>query len=94
MNLGKVIRFLRGMKDMTQQELADAVGVNVSYINLLENDHKNPSFSTVHKLCKAMGVSLMWVAFLMDTDHPDVQPYIPEVVRNLMRSMQEEPSGN
>lgn len=97
MNLGQALRFLRGMKDLTQEELASKVGVNPSYISLLENNQKNPSFAMVQNICKALGISIMLVAFFLDSEHPDVAPMVPDAVRFLIRSInevKEEPVGN
>jgi len=97
MNLGQALRFLRGMKVLTQEELAARVGVNPSYISLLENNQKNPTFAMVRRICDALGISIMLVAFLLDANHPDVAPYLTDIVRALVSAIEvnkEEPVGN
>jgi transcriptional regulator with XRE-family HTH domain len=79
------------MKDLTQEQLAAKVGVNPSYISLLENNQKNPSFAIVRRICDALGISIMLVAFLLDSEHPDVAPYVPEIARSLISILKEEP---
>ena len=57
MNLGRAIRQLREMKELTQQELADLVGVTDAYITMLERGkRKNPSLATLKRIARALGV--------------------------------------
>ncbi len=55
--LGKRIRIARAAKEMTIQGLADAVGVQPSFINQLESGDRVPSFTTLIHLINALGVS-------------------------------------
>lgn len=48
--IGKRIHRLRRNKDMTQQCLADKIGVNASYIGPLEKGLKCPSIAVLKKL--------------------------------------------
>ena len=42
----KILRLLRGEKEMSQQELADALGISKSAINMYERGERQPnSFS-------------------------------------------------
>ena len=44
--------------EMTQQELADKVGMNRSEISKIENGKANPSYNTLCKLAKGMGMKV------------------------------------
>lgn len=41
---------------MTQQELADAVGVTKKTVNLWENGKVTPNVNKIEPICKALGV--------------------------------------
>lgn len=49
------IREFRNFKGLTQQELADAVGVTRQTINALENARYNPSLVLAYKITKVLG---------------------------------------
>ena len=48
------IREFRQLKGLTQQELADAVGVTRQTINALENARYNPSLVLAYKITKVL----------------------------------------
>ena len=49
------IRLLRQEKGITQQDLAESVGVTRQTINALENARYNPSLLLAHKITKSLG---------------------------------------
>ncbi len=52
------IRELRGRRDMTQQELADKVGVTRQTVIAIEQDKYSPSLETAFKVAMVLGVTL------------------------------------
>jgi putative transcriptional regulator len=52
------IRELRALREMTQQELADRIGVTRQTIIAIEQDKYSPSLETAFKVAIALGVSL------------------------------------
>ena len=52
------IRELRAMREMTQQELADRVGVTRQTVIAIEQDKYSPSLETAFKVAIVLGVSL------------------------------------
>jgi putative transcriptional regulator len=52
------IRDLRAAKGMTQQELADQVGVTRQTVIAIEQDKYSPSLETAFKVALALGVTL------------------------------------
>ncbi|MBL1228185.1 helix-turn-helix transcriptional regulator [Enterococcus sp. BWB1-3] len=52
------IHVFRAMKRMTQQELADKVGVSRQTIIQLERDRYNPSLLLAHNIAEVFGVSI------------------------------------
>ncbi len=54
--LSKKIKTLRSQKDLTQEELAEIVGVSVNYIGYIEQNKRVPAIKTVDKIARALGV--------------------------------------
>jgi putative transcriptional regulator len=52
------IRDLRAERNMTQQELADKVGVTRQTVIAMEQDKYSPSLETAFKVALALGVTL------------------------------------
>ena len=52
------IRELRAAREMTQQDLADQVGVTRQTVIAMEQDKYSPSLETAFKVALALGVSL------------------------------------
>ena len=55
---GKRLRKIRREKDITQEQLAEAIGVTGEFISNLERGKSAPSFETVEKLSEALGVDV------------------------------------
>jgi len=58
--LGKNLRLksARAAKDMSQKNVADAVGVTRQTINAIENGDYNPSINLCIAICKVLGKTL------------------------------------
>jgi putative transcriptional regulator len=58
--LGKNLKLksARVFRDMTQQDLADAVGVSRQTINLIEKGDYNPTVKLCIDICKTLGKTL------------------------------------
>ena len=52
------IKAARAAKDMTQKDLADAVGVARQTMNAIEKGDYNPSINLCIAICKALGKTL------------------------------------
>ncbi len=52
------IRELRALREMTQQELADQVGVTRQTVIAIEQDKYSPSLETAFKVASVLGVPL------------------------------------
>jgi transcriptional regulator with XRE-family HTH domain len=55
-NFGKRLHFLRRIRKLTQEQLAASSGRTANMISLLENGDTSPSFETLQRLAKALGV--------------------------------------
>jgi len=52
------IRELRALRNLTQQELADQVGVTRQTVIAMEQDKYSPSLETAFKVARVLGVPL------------------------------------
>ncbi|GAA4351006.1 XRE family transcriptional regulator [Variovorax defluvii] len=57
-SVGPRIKALRRLRNMTVEELADAVGVHKAHVSRLERSLKTPSIHILARLAKALGTSM------------------------------------
>jgi transcriptional regulator with XRE-family HTH domain len=55
-SLGRVLRTQRNEKGFSQEELAHRVGLDRTYISLLERGLRQPTLGTIVKLSKALEI--------------------------------------
>jgi len=55
--LGEKVRSIRHQRGLTQETLADSLGLSVAYVSLIERGGRNPPFTTVVAIARALGVS-------------------------------------
>lgn len=67
---------------MRQVELAERAGISVSYLSLLEQGKRDPSFSTVEKVSQALGVPLSILTFLA-AEKSEIVELSPELAEKL-----------
>lgn len=61
--LGDRIRELRRARGMTQEALAELLDLSVAYVSLIERGGRNPPYTTVAAISRALGVrmaELVW----------------------------------
>lgn len=58
MSIGKSIRYYREQKDVSQQWLADAIGVSKMTVSNFESDKRYPNIEMVKKICEALDITL------------------------------------
>jgi len=80
MDIGFKIKHLRNSKGLTASELAKKVNITREHLSAVENNIKPISFSTLQKICEALGVSLSEFFSLQDSDLP---PEYLETLQNL-----------
>jgi transcriptional regulator with XRE-family HTH domain len=54
--LGAKIKHLRGRRGLTQAGLAEALDISVAYVSLIERGGRNPPYTTVVAIAKALGL--------------------------------------
>ncbi|HET7561903.1 MAG TPA: helix-turn-helix transcriptional regulator [Rhodanobacteraceae bacterium] len=58
LRFGKRVRDLRARRGLTQEALAAASKLHVTYISSLERGHRNPSLQTCRAIASALNFSL------------------------------------
>ena len=58
LSFGKRLSTLRNQKGVTQEQLAEASGLSVDFLSLIERGRRAPSFKTLEQLSKALGLSV------------------------------------
>jgi transcriptional regulator with XRE-family HTH domain len=56
--LGRRIAFYRKLRNMTQAELAEKVGLSNNFIALIESGKRAPSFETLEKLIEVLNINI------------------------------------
>ncbi len=62
MSIGKEIKRKRNVNGLTQDELADKIGVSRNYISDLENDRYVPSVKTLSKIANVLQMDLNFLS--------------------------------
>lgn len=55
--IGKKIRASRAARRLTQEDLAEMIGMDARSIVAIETGDRNPTLKTLYKLCRALKVS-------------------------------------
>lgn len=56
--VGRNVRKLRLDRDMSQEAVAELMGVDRAYVSALELGHRNPTIITLWQVAEALGVEL------------------------------------
>jgi len=72
MELGANIRELREEKGIEQEEFADRIDVTQPYLSQIENSHREPSVSLLHRISEELDISLAGL-LLLSMGEEDVQ---------------------
>jgi putative transcriptional regulator len=54
--ISKKMKQLRSQKNLTQEDLAEIVGVSVNYIGYIEQNKRIPAIKTADKIARALSV--------------------------------------
>jgi transcriptional regulator with XRE-family HTH domain len=87
--IGGEIRGLRKARGLTLTDLAEASGLSIGYLSLLERDRATPSIKALHAVSRALGVTISW--FFETNDVPEEERDL--VVRRARRRRLEYSAG-
>jgi transcriptional regulator with XRE-family HTH domain len=55
---GQKVRWLRGERGLTQEQLAERAGISVDFLSLIERGKSSPSFENLEELADALEASV------------------------------------
>lgn len=84
MDIGQAIKKLRTEREMTQQELADSVGVSINAVSQWELGKSIPQKASIEKMCRAFSIPVSYMLMAAIEEHD-----IPEEKRVLYRALLE-----
>ena len=58
MRIGKKLQAARKLKDLTQQDVADNVGISRTYYSQIENGERDPATTIITSIAKTLGVDI------------------------------------
>ncbi|HVD41100.1 MAG TPA: helix-turn-helix transcriptional regulator [Solirubrobacterales bacterium] len=64
--LGEAVRMLRAEAEMSQEELAEAAGTDLTQVGGIERGVRNPSYTTLLRLADALGTEVGELTSLAD----------------------------
>jgi len=82
MNIGENIRHIREARELSQKEVAVAIGMDQSQYSKIEKGKTDPSTSTLDKIAKAIGVELSKL-FAADDTFKDINSYDKSLMEKL-----------
>ena len=88
MNFGERLRQLRNDKDLTQPELAEAMGIEQSYLSKLENDKSLPSNDVLNRILDVFGIEVGDLVNDLDQGTRNQLRQIPDVADHFNRQKQ------
>jgi len=86
MNLGHTIKKLRRARGISQQELADASSLSMTYVSLLECNKKEPSIAALRAICRELEIPVA-IVFFLSLEADDVQEHKRAVFEQLAPAM-------
>jgi len=64
MNIGQSIKLCRAGRRMSQNDLAQQADCSVSYLSMLENNKRDPTFSTLNNIANALRIPISILFFI------------------------------
>lgn len=93
--IGGNIRFLRAACQISQQEMAERIGVSQTHLSNLEHNHVQISLKLLLRIANLLGCSLEtlldarkvsdWVSNRCESDETQQEYYSPEEVQQLLK---------
>ena len=81
--VGARIKTLRMKKGLTQEELAEVVGINPKYLSGIERGRENPTFNTLISLANSLEVDFKQMFDLLEGEDPEHDKgYVRELLDN------------
>jgi transcriptional regulator with XRE-family HTH domain len=89
-NLGQVIQRARNEKGVSQEELSRETGITRTFLSLLENGKRFPSYDTLAKISSSLGRDLNGLLVEAKLDKHDEDFRLASLLMKLVESKDEE----
>ncbi len=76
MDYGKGIKVIRNRRGISQKDLAKRMGVDASFLSLLESGKRKPSTETLESLCGSLRVP-MYLFMLLSSEKKELKGIAP-----------------
>lgn len=94
MSIGKVIRKYRKIKNMTQEEMAERLGVTAPAVNKWENENSFPDIMLLAPIARLLGISLdTLLSFREDLTMEEINEIVREADQKIKEMPYEEAFG-
>lgn len=80
--LGATVKSARQNIGLTQEQLAERLGISTRYIMLIENSHKKPKYNLLFKIIRELNIN---PDFIFYPEKPSKDSQIEDIVRMLYR---------
>lgn len=87
MDIGARLVYLREMKGLTTNKLANLSGISQSHLREIELGKRNPTVETLTYFCDALGVDLS--EFFRNDNYTDINPFLKSSLLKLSDSQQQ-----
>lgn len=88
MDFGRAVKTIRGMRRMSQGELARRADLDPSYVSFIESGRRKPSMTMAEELARALGVPI-YLFMLIGSDKEDLRGIAPDHAGALGRQLLE-----
>lgn len=86
-NIGKRIKKVRLEKKLTQDNVAEFVGINTSHISNIESGKAKVSLTSLVLICSALGVT---IDYILENEYACPTSSIEKEIMNALRTMDKE----
>ena len=88
-NIGNYIANKRKQKNLTQEQLANILGVSNKTISKWENGRCMPDYSIIDKLCKELDITIAELLDGEDKDTNSIRVYDEEQIKSLLKKVED-----
>lgn len=87
MHIGQILYHFRGVRGLSQDQMARALGFSASYLSLLERGKRPATMHVTRTLAKLLGVA-PGLLLLQSLDPGQLEPHPRRLVREVQRQVQ------
>ncbi len=84
MNIGDKIRSLREDKDITRQQMADLIPMNLSNYSKIERNQQQPSIEQLTRIVEILGITLDSLLGIDENSY--VENYLKQLDSNILKA--------